>query len=181
MANATLSNRERRDLLKAIPATPRKMKGAAVVRVAAVKPPKDPDDKDGLDWLNRKGRLTPAQLREGLLYRQGFLDAGEVSIVSSLADPDRVRSTAGSALPGGGVASMTEARRAMFVARFVVLRGQVDMLTVMDGVCGLEHTLRYLAGGNQVRASELEVSLKIALDMLVAYRAGPPAGAKEGD
>jgi hypothetical protein len=55
----------------------------------------------------------------------------------------------------------------------VVLRGQVDMLTVMDGVCGQGYTLRYLAGGDKHRAAELLVALRLALDMLVAYRAGP--------
>lgn len=138
--------------------------------------PKAQEPRDGLAWLIKKGRLTLAQAREALLYREGFRDAGEVAMRSSL----EVGVCGGqpSGLPNAAVFAMTKARQELALSRYKVLRGQVDMLTVMDGVCGHGYTLRHLAGGDHHRAAELEVALRIALDVLVAYRAGPPASAR---
>jgi hypothetical protein len=133
------------------------------------------EERDGLAWLIKKHRLNGAQQREAMLYRQGFRDAGEVTMRSCLNVGVGGGETVG--LPDAAVFAMTQARRAIFIARYQVLRGQVDMLTVMDGVCGHGYTLRYLAGGDRHRADVLEVALKLALDLLVAFRAGPPAHA----
>lgn len=181
MANAAQSSRQ---LHRRIAKSPFRGKGGVAdeakgevrVRVAASAAPRAEDDgKDGLLWEVGKKRLTKAQAEEAMAYRKGFRDAGEVSVRSCL--DVGVGGGQLSYLPGAAVLSMTAARRELFTARYKVLRGQVDMLTVMDGVCGLGHTLRHLAGGDRHRADELRVALKLALDMLVAYRAGPPASA----
>jgi len=174
MAKEALSNRQRDLMRKRMPKEARRPKvgeEARVVKAAAAERSAEP--RDGLAWLVKKRRLNAAQAREAMLYRQGFRDAGEVTMRSCLDVGVGGGQAVG--LPDATVLSMTQARRDLFVARYTVLRGQVDMLTVMDGVSGHGYTLRALAGGDHHRASELEVALKLALDMLVAYRAGPPA------
>ena len=86
-------------------------------------------------------------------------DAGGVSIRSCIDD----------SATGGGTAPWLRLQAAYVATaaskawveemRQDVLRGQVDMLTVMDGVCGAGRTLRELAGGNDRRAGELEAVL----------------------
>lgn len=173
MANAALSNRERRQLRKVTPRPPRVERGEAVVRVAAEaapkKKPSDTLDRDSLEWMVNKRQLTAPQAREAGLYRLGLRDGGEISTRSCL--DFTVGSGQAGGLPGAAVASMSDARRYVFVIRYVVLRGQVDMLSVMDGVCGQGQTLLYLAGGDRNRAAELKTSLRIALDLIVAYKA----------
>lgn len=167
MANSSLSNRERAALRKAIPKAPRKAKGPAEVRVGK---PVDvrPQVRDGLEWELGKGRITVIQFREGMRFREGFRAAGEVGLRSCLD----VREGRG----GGGkgalapVEAMTLARAEMLVIRYEVLRGQDDMLTVMDGVCGLGFTCRALANGDRRRADDLEVALRLALDLVVGWR-----------
>lgn len=172
MANPALSNRERKAIRKAIPKAPRHAPGEAVVKVAAPAEVKDPSaGKDGLVYLGQKGRLTPAQVREGFVYRDLVRDGGEVAL----------RSCLNGGVGGGGVGtaapsplvSLASARRELLVLRQVVLRGQCDMLTVMDGVCGAGLTVRALAGGDQPRARDLEVLLKAALDLIIAFRKEP--------
>lgn len=179
MANAALSNRERKVLRKQRAPAPRYPKAgedAKVVRVS-VEPPAAVV-RDGLIWLQRKGGFGPAQVREALAYRAAFTDAGELSMKSCL---DVREGGHGAAGPGmyfdAGVVSMTTARRFLWVARFTVLRGQVDLLTVMDGICGQGWTARDLAGGDKHRARDLEVVLRVALDLMVAHRAALEAEA----
>ena len=173
MANVGLSNRQREQIRRQVQAEPRYPKvaeGEKVVKVSS--DPPTPLERDGLVWLAKKKRLSVGQLAEGLAYRNAFRDAGELSMKSCL---DVGAGVGGQAGPGDiadrAVISMTTARRELFVARYQVMRGQVDMLTVMDGVCGVGWTVRDLAAGDQVRARELEAVLKVALDLLVANRA----------
>ncbi|HEY3694078.1 hypothetical protein [Phenylobacterium sp.] len=176
MANAALSNRARRQLLKTIapaPRHPRVGEAGQGVRVSA--DPAPPADRDGLVWLGEKKRLTPDQLKAAFHYRDAFRDAGEVSLKSAL-DVGVGGGGYGPATPSPLV-SLTTARRALLVIRYQVLRGQVDMLTVMDGVCGAGHTLRGLAGGDKHRARDLEILLKAALDQVVAFRCVATSGA----
>jgi hypothetical protein len=142
------------------------------VRVAKPAPKDQPPPRDGLEWLAAKKKLNARQLKEARRYRDAFRDAGELSMKSCLDIQEGGRGTAG---PGQylevGVLTMTQARRDLFVMRFAVLRGQAEVLTVMDGVCGVGWTPRDLAGGDKHKARDLEVVLGVALDLLVAYRA----------
>lgn len=135
-------------------------------RTVANLPP--PQDRDGLLWLIKKKRLTTSQIQVAKTWRDAVRDAGGVSIRSCIDD---------TASGGGGPA--WHRLQAAYVAasasktwlehmRHDVLRGQVDMLTVMDGVCSAGRTLRELAGGNDRRAGELEAVLRVALDLLIA-------------
>lgn len=144
--------------------------GRPVARLAKVV--EAAEDRDGLDWLARKGRLTPARKAAGLHYRDALRDAGGAMIKSSLDIREGGASSTGEAR----LAEVTEAKRELFVLRWVVLGGQGDLLTVMDGVCGVGHTLRQLAEGStpdQVkdRAKVLEAVLMVGLDLVAAHLA----------
>jgi hypothetical protein len=76
----------------------------------------------------------------------------------------------GSPVGLGGSFDDADKKLQLWVIRNHTLGGQGDLITVMDGVCGQGWTLRYLAGGNQVRAAELEQALRIALDLMVGVR-----------
>ena len=56
----------------------------------------------------------------------------------------------------------------LFVIRHQILAGQYDMLTALDGVCGVGHTLREL-GKTQARAIALEQALMCALDLIARW------------
>lgn len=174
MANAVLSNRERKELRKVTPKAPRVPRGEAVVRVAPPTP-KEPDatERDGLVWLGRKGRLTPEQLRVGKWWSDRARDAGDISLRSCLDVTEGHGSSTGGGLPPAALASKSTAKRELFVAKWVVLRGEPDMLLVMEGVCEKRQTLRFLAGGNQQRARDLEAILKCALNQLSAWLKEP--------
>lgn len=141
------------------PAAPRHAKVEPQPKPA--KPP--PVDRDGLEWLQRKKRLTAQQHLTALTYRKAYRDAGEVGLRSCLNDQPR---------GGGGdhmacaIVASADAKAWLAHVRGKVLAGQVDMLTVMDGVCGSGRTLRELAGGNDRKAAELEAILKVALDLV---------------
>jgi hypothetical protein len=128
--------------------------------------------RDGLLWLVEKRRLTKDRYRQALRYRAAFRDGGSVSLKSS-ADIG-----AGGGAPGprdhlgGAMVSHTQAQRDLFVMRWEVLKGQGDMLIVMDAVCGVGHSLRELTGGDWKRAGELEAALRVALDLLHADEFG---------
>lgn len=132
-------------------------------RVAA----KAPDVvEDGLGWMIRKGRLTKARAEMAVRYREAFRDGGAGSMKSCL-DVSVGGGTPGPGRAGAAFASHTDAQRQLFRWRHLVLRSQTDMLTVMDGVCGLGWSPRRLAGGNGHRANELETVLGIALDLMI--------------
>lgn len=172
MANAALSNRERRQLRKVTPKPPRVERGEAVVRVAAA-PKKDEemDGRDGLMWLKQKNRLKADQLKAALWCSDRLRDAGEVALRSCLeAGVGGGRPDQSSPSP---LVSMTTAKRELFVLRFQVLRGQKDMILVIEGVCGARHTLRYLAGGDKHKARDLEMALRLALDLVAAWLKEP--------
>jgi hypothetical protein len=166
-----VSNRVRKLRVKALPAAPRYPQGDATVRVAKVVPeaaPPEPIDRDGLVWLHKKKRLTAAQAMKGFQYRDLFRQAREGGAIPSNIPTGRVGGGQTASLPFSGGFSESAAKLALFVVRWNVLLGQSDLLTVMDGVCGVGHTVRYLAGGEQLRAAQLEAALRIALDMMIA-------------
>jgi hypothetical protein len=134
-------------------------------KVAKLPPPKQ---RDGLAWLIQKKRLTPTQAKTAKTWRDAARDATGVSIRSCI--DDTATGSGGPAwlrLQAAYVAS-SAAQMWLDQMRREVLRGQADMLTVLDGVCGAGHTLRDLAGGNDRRAGELEAILRVALDLVGA-------------
>lgn len=156
--------RIKKEARKVAPVAPRHAPAEKVVNVSKLPPPKD---RDGLVWLIQKKRLTPEQQRTAKTWRDAARDATGVSIKSCIDDtasgsggPAWQRLQAAYVATAASKAWLDQMRRE-------VLRGQVDMLTVMDGVCGAGHTLRDLAGGNDRRAGELEAVLRVALDVLV--------------
>lgn len=162
-----LSNAQRKALLKSIPVAARHEVGEKAIKVARIKAPICDADRDGLQWLIEKRRITPSQHRAALSYRTAFRETDGATISSCLGALDRVDTSA----VGFGyiMASHVTAQRTLFVLRYHVLLGQSDMLTVMDGVVGVGHTLRYLAGGDGHRAKALELILRVSLDLLHAH------------
>ena len=167
----TLSNRQRRQARKRIAKPPVHVRsdGATATSPTVVALAADiPHDRDGLLWLIARNRLTPARAREAKAYRQDFRDAAAAGpTMKSCLD---VREGGGSGKPPAGptgeVIYALDAQRSLFRKRHVILKGQVDLLDVLDGVCGRGLTLRELAGGNGHKAAALESLLKVALDLL---------------
>lgn len=166
----TLSNRQRRQARKRTtkaPASP--SSGVTTTSRAMVAAAVDiPQDRDGLLWLISRNRLTPPRARAAKAYRQDFREASSAGpTLKSCLD---VREGYGKGLPASGptgeVIYALDAQRSLFRKRFAVLRGQADLLDVLDGVCGRGLTLRELAGGNGHKAASLETLLKVALDLL---------------
>lgn len=172
MANRTLSHRERKLLQKKIPAQPRAgaaVRGPKVEAVARVEEP-----RDGLAWLVKKRRLSAGQAADAMRFREGFRQDG----CGVTGSPSCVEAL-GAGGSGGGtggleaaVVAQSDARREYLVICGQVLRGEADLLTAMNGVCGQGYTLRQLAGRNHHRAAELEAALKIALNLIAAWRSG---------
>lgn len=176
MTAAALSNRQRRLLVKSIPKPPRHARPAdgAVASVARVRrEPEDSLDRDGLEWLERKGRLSQPQL-EAARYARGVIRAVEGPSLRSCLDVQ----ISGSGQVGGLAPAEISAgaKLELFTLKWVVLGGQDDLWTVVEGVCGGGLTLRALAGpgsADQVkdRAKVLEKVLTIALDLVAHHRA----------
>jgi hypothetical protein len=131
-------------------------------------------NRDGLAWLIGKKRLTPERARQAQRYRDAFRNGAGVAMKSSAA----TWTSTGGGTPGSrdghdtALCGSVAASRDLFVMRWQVLKGQAEMLIVMDAVCGIGHTLRDLAGGQWQRAGELEAVLKVALDLLHADQYG---------
>lgn len=170
-----LSNRARRIVKKAQPAAPRNPPGDATVRVSKEPPPPEPTDRDGLLWEARKSRLTKPQLREGLHYRA--LIRAPAAGAAKVSDLLAIGGGGGGSMLGGSYGDAA-AQLELFVIRAHLLGNEPDLILVMDGVCGMGHTLRYLAAGKQVRAHELMSALRIALNLMVASRVAKEAAAK---
>lgn len=153
-------------------------RGRPEVKQGAPAAPAEPEDRDGLDWLVAKKRLSHKQGLAGYDYRRlhrHVIDMGGAPLGSSM---ENLLSTGGAATfgggPTGGSYTASAARAELFRIHWLVLKGQTDLLTVMEGVCGKGHTVRYLAGPGsqqQVRAAQLEAALKIALDLILADEA----------
>lgn len=173
MSKTALSNRDRRAVRKTKPKAARhpKADGATVTSRRQVATAIDlPMDRDGLLWLIQRNRLTPVRGREAKAYRADFREAAaEGPSVKSCLDI-QVRGTAKTDGHGGKVVSALDAQRRLFRKRWVYLRGQADLIEVVDGVCGRGLTLRELAGGPvnsaSARAATLEALLMVALDQL---------------
>jgi hypothetical protein len=121
----------------------------------------------GLDWLAKKGRITPAQRRAGEAYGAAFRRAQAAPSIGSTLEVQ----------PSGGLAAgpslaqilKQAAGRARAVEELAAMRarlfGQGDLVHVCDLVCGRELTPRE-AGGCDRDALRIEAVLKVALDLL---------------
>lgn len=139
----------------------------------APKPKRGPrPDEDGLDRLRRGKDLSEAQLVDAQAYR-GLgrvveLGGGGVKSCLDLTPGDKDRLPMG----GGDPFEVTHAKRELFRIRYHVLKGQADLINVMDGVCIAGQTLIALAGGkDDRRAGQLLAVLKVALDLIRLDRA----------
>lgn len=157
---------------KTTPAKPRIVAGDPTVHVAApAEPEPDLSDRDGLVWMAQKQRITHSQSKAGLAYRDLFrhvIDFGGADLGSCI---ERLKTAGGGKIatsPTGGIYTASAARAELFRLRWVVVGGQVDVLTALDGICGIGHTLGYLAGGNRQRKEQLMQALRIGLDQLAA-------------
>lgn len=161
-----ISNRQRRLIRKIRAPKPSKAQPAGPVATAEIV--EIPHDRDGMLWLINRNRLNPSQVRQARDYRQDFRDAERsgVNLKSCLAMAEGGRGVRSGDGPTGQVLHNLAAQRALFVRRFVILRGQADLLEVLDAVCGRGLTLRELAAGRTPQAMVLEKLLKVALDQL---------------
>jgi len=170
MPRAALTNRQRKAIRKAGGARPRKAKTGTGPKVtgqtAAVE---KPEDRDGLEWLIRKGRLGSGQsaktrAKAGRYYRRLYRDApldGTTPLRSCL--DDSVRGGGGVGLPPALV--QTDAAVKLHFVRAAISHHE-EMTDLLDAVCGRGTTVRSLACGNDRRAVEMETALRIALDLV---------------
>jgi hypothetical protein len=126
----------------------------------------------GLDWLTKKGRITPAQKaageRYGLCYRRA---RAEIAIASTL-DVQPGGGGASSGTPLASVLARAEARvqaGAKLVSYRRQLSDQNDLVAACDLICGEEQTPREAARSER-DAGRLEAILGVALDILAAAR-----------
>jgi hypothetical protein len=144
-------------------------RGAAIHREPAARGERDAAYRrqPGLEWLARKGRLTPPQAQAGERYGACYRRARvEAAIASTL------ETQPGGGLPAGpplsALLEQVEGRRraqeqlARYRAR---LMQQEDLIAACDRICGEELTPRE-AGGGEREAGRLEAVLKVALDIL---------------
>lgn len=122
----------------------------------------------GLEWLLRKGRLSPAEAaagaRYGAAYRRAKVDP---------ALPSTLEVQAQAAFSAAGPSLKQLVAHAHGTAEAVGLLGayrrrllmQPDLVAACDQVCGEEKTPREAAGGDR-DAARLEAVLKVALSIL---------------
>lgn len=128
----------------------------------------------GLEWLARKGRISPAAAVAGAQYGHAYRRAKcDPPIPSTLNGQ-----TGSTALEGPSVRDIlkqaegtAQARQRLAELRRRLLR-QPDLVEACDQVCGEERTPREAAGGER-EGVRMEAVLKVALDIL----AGPEASA----
>jgi hypothetical protein len=125
----------------------------------------------GLEWLTRKGRITPRQRQAGEAYGAAFRRAAAAPTIGSTLE----------AQPSGGLAAgpslgqilRTAAGRERAERELAAMRerlfGQGDLVSVCDAICGRELTPREAGGGDR-EALRIEAVLKVALDLLALRR-----------
>jgi hypothetical protein len=123
----------------------------------------------GLQWLLRKGRITPRQAAAGERYGAAWRQAGATPSIGSTLEVQPGLSDGGGAslaqvLRQGAARRQAETR---LEACRLVLLGQVDLIAACDLCCGQELTPREAAGADR-DAARLEAVLKVALDILAA-------------
>lgn len=121
----------------------------------------------GLDWLARKGRLSPAQKQAGERYGACWRRAGHDPSIPSTLEVQPGATAGGAALAdmlahADGTAHATR-RLALFRTR---LWGQREMIAACDAICGRELTPREAGGGDHREGARIEAVLGVALDIL---------------
>lgn len=119
--------------------------------------------RHGLLWLIQKGRLTPMRKAAGQRWSDDY----------SLVRTDGVRSCLNDNVRGAGNDALRlDERKAAASQRLQTAREQIMLSTgssrladLLDAVCGRGETLRALAGCDQIRATQMEAELCVALDM----------------
>lgn len=156
----------------------RQNSGAAPREVKVAKGGWD-ENEDGLERLARSKRtkLDPLRLEQAYRYRR----LGRLAQLTGGAIKSCLNDTPGSGQGGlpRGDASLVhayDAKRELLRLRAMVLRGEEEMITVLDGVCLSGLTVRALAGGDGNRARELLAVLKVALQLLHLEQNPPGEG-----
>jgi len=122
----------------------------------------------GLEWLLRKGRVTPDEAaageRYGAAYRRVRLDPAIPSTLEAVAQANF--SAAGPSLKQlvARAHGSAQAAAALEAYRRRLLM-QPDLVTACDQICGEEKTPREAAGGER-EGLKLEAVLKVALNIL---------------
>ncbi|MBD3817909.1 MAG: hypothetical protein IE912_03205 [Brevundimonas diminuta] len=119
--------------------------------------------RHGLLWLIQKGRLTPMRKVAGQRWSDDY----------SLVRSDGVRSCLNDNVRGPVTETLRlEEKRAAAQQRLEAARGRIRQTTgsdrladLLDAVCGRGSSLRALAGGDKVKAAQMEAELGVALDM----------------
>lgn len=125
-------------------------------------------DRDGFLWLLERGKFTQRRATAAFDYQFAYRIEGGVPLRSCL-DPDTTGGGSARAFQPPIITTPIEAKRWLFEMRFVVLRGQEDMICVLDAVLGRGMMLRDMAGGDGHRANTLEALLMAALDMVAEH------------
>lgn len=162
-----LSNRQQRQAKKAAmarkAATPKGDKPAPIVRLN----PK-PEDRDGLLWLSKKGRLSQAEERGLRAYRAAYREPEAGTIRSNL--DDSVGSGTGG-FPMDTSASSLDAKRRLFSYRHTCLSGDTQSIELLDAVCGGGLSIpAFLGTSDSRKVLEATTTLKLCgrlIDLLV--------------
>ncbi|MEN5147193.1 hypothetical protein [Brevundimonas diminuta] len=119
--------------------------------------------RHGLLWLIHKGRLTPMQKVAGQRWSDDYSLVRTDGVRSCLNDNVRGQATEALRLEEKRAA----AQQRLMAARFRIRQttGSERLSDLLDAVCGRGNSLRALAGGDKVRAAQMEAELGVALDM----------------
>jgi hypothetical protein len=120
----------------------------------------------GLDWLQRKGRISETQRKAGERYRDAYLVAEPVAAIGSTLEVQP-------GMGGGGPALATLVaradRRRAAEAKLALYRRQLlqhpALIAACDLICGQELTPREAGGGDR-EGIRVEAVLLVALDLL---------------
>lgn len=122
----------------------------------------------GLDWLARKGRLSPAQKAAGERYRDAYAIAQPTLSLGSTLEIQPGMGAGGPSLKAlvarAGQRQAAEARLALYRRQ---LKEHPALIAACDLVCGKELTPREAAGSER-EALRLEALLLVSLDLLSA-------------
>lgn len=133
-------------------------------------PRETPIIRDGWEWLIHKQRVTFAQRKAGDYYRALYRDPGDKPAIRSCLDIQEGSGGSSKAQAASMMAAWhVDAADELEVIRTAHLGDHDDLIALLNSVCGMGMTLREIAGGNERAARDLEVKLKVALDLVHGY------------